>query len=133
MQSNRLWVRGCALAVTFLLAAGALFAAPALKVLSATPKGQLTYTGRQAVNITFNQPVVALGEESEFSSSDCPISITPAVKGSCRYSGTQTLVFEPTSDWPEKLMLKFRKDLLGLILTIHPPPYKIVIHNRPLS
>ena len=101
MQSNRLWVRGCALAVTFLLAAGALFAAPALKVLSATPKGQLTYTGRQAVNITFNQPVVALGEESEFSSSDCPISITPAVKGSCRYSGTQTLVFEPTSDWPD--------------------------------
>ena len=43
MQSNRLVVRAGAVAASFLLAAGSLLAAPALKVLSATPKGQLTY------------------------------------------------------------------------------------------
>ena len=101
MISNCFIKRVCALAILFCMSAGASFAAPALKVLSATPKGQLTYTGRQAVNVTFNQPVVALGEESEFASQDCPLSITPSVKGSCRYSGTQTLVFEPSADWPD--------------------------------
>lgn len=101
MNYTRFVQRLTAVAAALLLPAAALFAAPALKVLSATPKGQLTYTGRQAVNITFNQPVVALGEGSEFSSSNCPISVSPAVKGSCRYSGTQTLVFEPAADWPD--------------------------------
>lgn len=100
MKHTRFLARFGALAIALLLPCGALFAAPALKVLSATPKGQLNYTGRQAVTVTFNQPVVALGEESAFSSEDCPISITPAVKGSCRYSGTQTLLFEPEQDWP---------------------------------
>ena len=89
-----------ALAAALLLPCGVLFAAPALKVLSAAPKGQLNYTGRQAVTLTFNQPVAALGEKSKFASDNCPITITPSVKGSCRYSGTQTLLFEPAEDWP---------------------------------
>ena len=50
-------------------------ATPALKVVSASPKGQQNEMGRQAVNIHFNQPVVALGEESQFSSENCPIHI----------------------------------------------------------
>lgn len=109
MIRTRFVARFCALVAACVLLPAALHAAaPALKVLSATPKGQLTYTGRQAVNITFNQPVVALGEESAFSSADCPISVTPAVKGSCRYSGTQTLVFEPASDWPDSTAFTVR-------------------------
>ena len=108
MTQNRFFARMFALAAAFLLPAGALFAAPALKVLSATPKGQLNYTGRQAVNITFNQPVAKLGEASEFASKNCPIAVSPAVPGSCRYSGTQTLVFEPSSDWPEATRFSVR-------------------------
>ncbi len=102
MIRTRFFARFSALLAACLLLPAALFAAaPALKVLSATPKGQLNYTGRIPVNLTFNQPVVALGEESEFSSENCPISISPAVEGTCRYSGTQTLVFEPKNDWPD--------------------------------
>lgn len=75
-------------------------AAPALKIVSAWPKGQQDEMGRQAITINFNQPVVALGEETQFSSKHCPITVTPNVEGTCRYSGTQTLLFEPTENWP---------------------------------
>ncbi|MBO4675755.1 MAG: Ig-like domain-containing protein [Elusimicrobiaceae bacterium] len=71
-----------------------------LTVLSASPKGQLTEQTRQSIQIHFNQPVVALGEETQFSSQNCPLSIAPQVPGTCRYSGTQTLVFEPNDNWP---------------------------------
>ena len=100
MIYTRFAIRLAAFLSALFISAGSLSAAPALKILSATPKGQLNYTGRQAVSIAFNQPVAELGEGSQFSAEDCPISITPAVKGTCRYSGTQTLLFEPDSDWP---------------------------------
>ena len=54
-------------------------AAPALKVLSAAPKGQQDELGRQAVNVHFNQPVVKLGEQTQFTSADCPLTITPTM------------------------------------------------------
>ena len=76
-------------------------AAPALKVLSASPKGQQQNMGRQAVNVHFNQPVVSLSEASQFAGDNCPISITPRIEGTCRFSGTQTVLFEPTEKWPD--------------------------------
>lgn len=76
-----------------------LHAAP-LQVLSAAPKGSLTVAGRQPVSISFNQPVAALAEENEFASSACPLQITPEVKGTCRFTGTQTVLFEPDENWP---------------------------------
>ncbi len=82
------------------LSGAAQAAVPALKVLSATPKGQQQETNRQAVQVHFNQPVVALSEQSAFSNQDCPFSITPKIAGTCRFSGTQTAVFEPTEKWP---------------------------------
>lgn len=84
-----------------LFGAGVVQAAPALKVLSASPKGQQGQMDRQAVNVHFNQPVVALSEQSAFASQDCPLVISPKIEGSCRFSGTQTLVFEPTEKWPQ--------------------------------
>ena len=109
MKYTRFSVRLTALVAGLFWTAGSLFAAaPALKVLSASPKGQLSYTSRQAINITFNQPIVSLGEESEFSSDNCPISITPSVKGVCRYSGTQTLTFEPAEEWPDSAQFTVR-------------------------
>lgn len=80
--------------------AAQLWAAPALKVLSVSPKGQQDSIGRQAVNVHFNQPVVKLGEETAFSSKNCPLDIMPKVEGTCRFSGTQTLLFEPAKPWP---------------------------------
>lgn len=84
-----------------LVGAAGLQAAPALKVLSAAPQGQQDAMGRRAVNIHFNQPVVKLGEATAFSSSNCPLVISPNVQGACRFEGTQTLVFEPAQDWPQ--------------------------------
>ena len=83
------------------LGSASVQAAPLLKVLSASPKGQQGSMGRQAVNVHFNQPVVKLGEKTAFASPDCPLKITPAVEGSCHFSGTQTLVFEPSGNWPD--------------------------------
>ena len=88
------------LCIAFILSSTWGLSAP-LKVLSATPKGTLTQPGRQAVSITFNQPVTALAEATSFSSKDCPVTLTPAVEGECRFAGTQTLLFEPREDWPQ--------------------------------
>jgi len=86
-------------------------AAP-LQVVSATPKGTFSSTAKRPIQITFNQPVVPLGEDAAFSSADCPITLTPAVKGSCRYAGTQTLLFEPDDKWPEatQFTVRFKPD-----------------------
>ena len=78
-----------------------LTSATPLQVLSATPKGTLSQPGRQAVSVSFNQPVAALSEQSQFSSLDCPLEIIPSVAGTCRFSGTQTLLFEPAQNWPQ--------------------------------
>ncbi len=84
----------------FLCLPTAGFSAPALKVLSAAPKGFQSASGRQAVSVTFNKPVAALSEDTAFSVEDCPLQVTPSVPGTCRFVGTQTLQFEPLSDWP---------------------------------
>ena len=85
---------------TFLFTA--VFATAAdLRVVSATPQGDNAPTGRNPISITFNQPVAALGEQNAFSGEDCPLSIVPAVSGTCRFVGTQTLQFEPAEDWQQ--------------------------------
>lgn len=76
-----------------------VWGAEALKVVSVSPRGEGARGGKAAVSVTFNQPVAALSEKSAFASGDCPLSVVPAVKGTCRYSGTQTLQFEPSADW----------------------------------
>lgn len=70
-----------------------------LKVVSVSPKGDNARTGLAAVSVTFNQPVAALSEKSAFAAEDCPLHMTPAVPGKCRFSGTQTLQFEPEKPW----------------------------------
>ena len=87
--------------VLSLLFVSAVLQASPLKILSTSPRGTLTEAGRQPISITFNQPVTALAEQSAFSSDNCPISLTPTVQGSCRFSGTQTLLFEPSQPWPQ--------------------------------
>jgi len=89
------------LAFFMAFSAASVQAAPqTLKVVSATPKGQLMYAGNSPISITFNRPVGKLSEKDSFSGGKCPLVVPPAVKGSCRFSGTQTLLFEPSENWP---------------------------------
>lgn len=70
-----------------------------LQVVSAAPKGAANHAGRTPVTVTFNQPVAALAESAAFASEECPVRISPSVTGTCRTSGTQSIVFEPAQDW----------------------------------
>ena len=79
--------------------APAAFAAQDLQVVSASPKGEGVRASRAAVTVNFNVPVTALSEQAAFASGQCPLKITPAVDGTCRFSGTQTLLFEPKENW----------------------------------
>lgn len=79
---------------------GSYAGAQQLQVVSASPKGEAQVKGRTAITVNFNQPVAALSEQAAFASGQCPLQITPAVEGTCRYSGTQTLLFEPKEQWP---------------------------------
>ena len=76
-----------------------LAGAEPLQVVSVSPKGDVSHAGKRAIQVTFNQPVVALSEKNAFAQGNCPLVITPAVAGTCRYTGTQTLQFEPAENW----------------------------------
>lgn len=82
----------------------------ALQVISASPKGAANHAGRTPVTLTFNQPVAALAESAAFSSAECPVRISPSVAGTCRTSGTQSIVFEPAQEWAPATTYNVRLD-----------------------
>ncbi len=96
MKGLKYW--GAALGLAFLFS---FAGAQDLQVVSAAPKADTQISGRTAIHVNFNQPVTALSEEASFASGDCPLQIRPSVEGTCRYSGTQTLLFEPKEDWQQ--------------------------------
>ncbi len=65
-----------------------------LRVLSATPAGQMLYL-REGVGptVTFTRPMVPLGDAP--APPEDAITLDPPVPGSLRWEGTQTLVFTP--------------------------------------
>jgi len=66
-----------------------------LRILSATPGGQLqTLQERQPISVTFSRPMVPLGEATP--PPEDALTIEPAVPGSLRWEGTQTLVYQPS-------------------------------------
>ena len=70
-----------------------------LRILSAAPAGQLeAMRGRQPISVTFSRPMVALGDASPPPSK--AITVDPAVPGSLRWEGTQTLVYQPAESLP---------------------------------
>ncbi|MFO7651504.1 MAG: Ig-like domain-containing protein, partial [bacterium] len=73
-----------------------LAAAPALGVAAATPQGQLDEaSAADEVAVTFDAPMIALGEETD--SSAFPLLLDPDVAGRCRWLGDRTIVFAPDS------------------------------------
>ena len=66
-----------------------------LRILSATPGGQLqTLQERQPISVTFSRPMVPLGDAPP--PPEDALTIEPAVPGSLRWEGTQTLVYQPS-------------------------------------
>jgi hypothetical protein len=84
-----------ALSVVCFVAPALISQSAQLRVLSATPTGELNQLSEaNEVRVIFSEPMVALGRVP---SNPTPawIHITPVVKGLVRWSGTSVLVFTP--------------------------------------
>ena len=96
-----------ALAITFVLAAGAQ-APPTLTVLRAGPTGEISELDQaNEIRIVFSEPMVALGRiparvEAPF------VRIEPALQGTFRWSGTTILIFTPDPKQPPSYATTFR-------------------------
>ena len=87
-------------ALLLLLLAAPAFAAATLRVVSAGPVGETaTLAEASEVRVVFSEPMVVLGKIPQ------PVTapffrISPAVKGTFRWSGTTTLIFTPEKPLP---------------------------------
>ncbi len=86
--------------VLALLSSVASAQSPDLAVLAASPFGPApSAAAPDAILVTFNQPMVALASPADMGR-DCPLKVTPAILGRCRWRGTQVLAFEPAVPLP---------------------------------
>ncbi len=70
-----------------------------LRVLSTAPAGEQTsMRPRQPISVTFSRSMVPVGDAAPPPPE--ALTITPAVPGSLRWDGTQTLVYHPSEDLP---------------------------------
>jgi uncharacterized protein YfaS (alpha-2-macroglobulin family) len=63
-----------------------------LEVVRYAPEGELTVA--PFLNVTFNQPMTALGTLEQLSAAEVPIRLTPEIPGIWKWIGTKTLSFE---------------------------------------
>ena len=71
-------------------------AAGPLAVLRYAPEGEIPVA--PFINVTFNQPMVALNTLDALAAGDVPVKVTPELPGIWKWLGTQTLSFEYHSD-----------------------------------
>ena len=71
-------------------------ASGALQVLRYAPEGEIPVA--PFINITFNQPMVALDTLDALAADQVPVQVTPALPGVWKWLGTQTLSFEYHAD-----------------------------------
>jgi hypothetical protein len=65
-----------------------------LKVVSYSPSGRTADSSAyDAIQVTFNQPVVPLSSPDDMGKV-CPVSVEPPAAGRCRWQGTQVLRYE---------------------------------------
>lgn len=69
-----------------------------LRVLRAQPKGDIPIGGH--LSVTFSAPMVALSSHDELAKGKLPVQLSPQPKGSWRWVGTKTLLFEPEARFP---------------------------------
>ena len=67
-----------------------------LKLLRYAPEGDVPVAPQ--ISLTFNQPMVAVGSIADISKTEIPVTIEPNVKGSWRWVGAKTLLFEPEEE-----------------------------------
>ncbi len=72
-----------------------------LQVLRYSPEGEIPMA--PFINITFNQPMAALGTLAQLSEEDIPVQIMPALEGTWRWLGTKTLNFQYDSNLIDRL------------------------------
>ncbi|TFH33827.1 MAG: hypothetical protein E4G99_10765, partial [Anaerolineales bacterium] len=72
-----------------------------LEVLRYSPEGEIPIA--PFVNITFNQPMVALATLEQLSAADVPVQLDPAIPGTWRWLGTKTLNFQADSSLIDRL------------------------------
>ena len=73
---------------------------PALRVVSAAPGGELaTLAEANEIRVVFSEPMVALGSVPARVTAPF-FSVTPAIPGSFRWSGTTILIFTPDAKRP---------------------------------
>jgi alpha-2-macroglobulin len=66
-----------------------------LQVLRYAPEGEVARSPN--LNLTFNQPMVALTSIADLAAQDAPVILSPQPAGQWRWVGTKTLVFEPVA------------------------------------
>ncbi|MEA3351831.1 MAG: alpha-2-macroglobulin family protein, partial [Chloroflexota bacterium] len=72
-----------------------------LEVLRYSPEGEIPIA--PFVNVTFNQPMVALTTVEELANEDVPVQIEPQLPGTWRWLGTKTLNFQYDSKQIDRL------------------------------
>ena len=72
-----------------------------LEVLRFAPEGEIPVA--PFINLTFNQPMVALGTLSDLAEADVPVRIEPDLPGTWRWLGTRTLNFQYDSALIDRL------------------------------
>jgi uncharacterized protein YfaS (alpha-2-macroglobulin family) len=72
-----------------------------LKVLRYAPEGEIPIA--PFINITFNQPMVALDTLGNLAIEQVPVHLEPSLPGTWRWLGTRTLTFEYDSDLIDRL------------------------------
>ncbi len=66
-----------------------------LEVLRYAPEGEAALAAN--LNLTFNQPMVALTGLTDLAAQKAPVTLSPQPAGQWRWVGTKTLVFEPAA------------------------------------
>jgi uncharacterized protein YfaS (alpha-2-macroglobulin family) len=72
-----------------------------LEVLRYSPEGEIPIA--PFVNITFNQPMVALATLQDLSEADVPVDVEPDLPGTWRWLGTKTLNFQYDSQLIDRM------------------------------
>lgn len=72
-----------------------------LEVLRYSPEGEIPIA--PFVNVTFNQPMVAIGTLQQLAEADVPVQLNPAIPGTWRWLGTKTLNFQADSALIDRL------------------------------